>query len=129
MDNEKFVRSVYQIAEDMDIPGFRALFTDDGTFTDESIDVTYRGADVAKPVEIYKTAFPDMHRELYHVYVTGDIVVVQLPFKVPSSARCRRARSSASTATRRDPRSALSLACWAISTPLSSADLPDYESG
>jgi ketosteroid isomerase-like protein len=78
MDNEKFVRSVYQIAEDMDIPGFIALFTHDGTFTDESIDVTYRGADVAKPVEIYKTAFPDMHRELYHVYVTGDIVVVQL---------------------------------------------------
>ena len=28
MDNEKFVRSVYQIAEDMDIPGFIALFTD-----------------------------------------------------------------------------------------------------
>jgi ketosteroid isomerase-like protein len=78
MDNEKFVRNVYQIAEDMDIPGFIALFTDDGTFTDESIDVTYRGADVAKPVEIYKTAFPDMHRELYHVYVTDDIVVVQL---------------------------------------------------
>jgi hypothetical protein len=25
-------------------------------------------------MEIYKTAFPDMHRELYHVYVTGDIV-------------------------------------------------------
>lgn len=51
MDNEKFVRSVYQIAEDMDIPGFIALFTDDGTFTDESIGVTYRDADVAKPVD------------------------------------------------------------------------------
>ena len=29
-------------------------------------------------MEIYKTAFPDMHREFYHLYVTGDIVVVQL---------------------------------------------------
>ena len=43
MDNEQFVRSVYRIAEDMDIPGFIALFTDDGTFTDESIDVTQLG--------------------------------------------------------------------------------------
>jgi hypothetical protein len=27
MDNEQFVRSVYRIAEDMDLPGFIALFT------------------------------------------------------------------------------------------------------
>jgi hypothetical protein len=35
----------------MDIPGFIALFTADGTFTDKSIDVTYRDADAAKPVD------------------------------------------------------------------------------
>jgi ketosteroid isomerase-like protein len=29
-------------------------------------------------VENYGRAFPDMHRELYQVYVSGDIVVVQL---------------------------------------------------
>jgi len=30
------------------------------------------------PVEIYATAFPDMHRELYDMYVSGDVVVVEL---------------------------------------------------
>ena len=29
-------------------------------------------------MELSATAFPDMHRELYQMYSTGDIVVVQL---------------------------------------------------
>ena len=78
MDNEQTVRMAYQIAEDVDIDGWLAAFTAAGTFTDESIGVTYRGRDRAVPVENYARAFPDMHRELYQVYVSGDIVVVQL---------------------------------------------------
>jgi hypothetical protein len=27
---------------------------------------------------VYAEAFPDMHRELYQVYVSGDMVIVQL---------------------------------------------------
>lgn len=78
MDNEQIVRDAYRIAEDKDIEGWIAAFTEGGTFTDKSIDVTYLGKDRGWPVENYATAFPDMHRELYQVYVTGDIVVVQL---------------------------------------------------
>jgi ketosteroid isomerase-like protein len=78
MANEQIIRTAYQIAEDKDLEGWLAAFTDAGTFTDESIGVTYRGRDRALPVENYARAFPDMHRELYRVYVTGDIVVVQL---------------------------------------------------
>jgi ketosteroid isomerase-like protein len=78
MDNEQIIRTAYQIAEDKDLEGWLAAFTEAGTFTDESIGVTYRGRDRALPVENYARAFPDMHRELYRVYVTGDIVVVQL---------------------------------------------------
>ena len=78
-DNEQIIRNAYKLAEDKDVPGFVAAFTDDGTFTDESIGVIYRGpGELAKTVEIYARAFPDMHRELYRMYVTGDIVVVQL---------------------------------------------------
>ena len=59
-----------------------AAFTDDGTFTDESIGVTYRGPDgLPWPVENYARAFPDMHRELYQLYTSGDIVVVQLALR------------------------------------------------
>jgi steroid delta-isomerase-like uncharacterized protein len=79
LDNEQTVPNAYQIAEDKDLEGWVAAFTDDGTFTDESIGVTYRGPDgLPEQVENYARAFPDMHRELYQLYVTGNIVVVQL---------------------------------------------------
>ena len=78
-DNEKIIRNAYQIAEDKDAAGWVASFTEDGTFTDESIPYTYRGPDeLGKTVEVYATAFPDMHRELHKFYVTGDVVIVQL---------------------------------------------------
>ncbi|MEU6392401.1 nuclear transport factor 2 family protein [Streptomyces sp. NPDC046939] len=77
-DNEKSIRNAYQVAEAQDIPGWIACFTEDGTFTDQSVGVTYRGQDVGQPVIAYAEAFPDMHRELYDVYVQGDIVIVEL---------------------------------------------------
>jgi ketosteroid isomerase-like protein len=80
MDNKQIIRRAYKVAEDVDIPGFVAAFTEDGVFTDESIQVAYRGPkELGRTVEIYSTAFPDMHREIYQMYDSGDnIVVVQL---------------------------------------------------
>ena len=80
VDNEQIIRRAYRTAEDYDVPGWVASFTEDGTFTDESTEVVYRGPDeLGIVVEIYKKAFPDMHRELYRFYGSGgDIVVVQL---------------------------------------------------
>jgi len=78
-DNEQIIRNAYHLAEIKDVPGFTASFTEDGTFTDQSIGVVYRGPkELGRPVEIYAKAFHDMHRELYKFYVAGDIVVVQL---------------------------------------------------
>jgi len=78
-ENEKIIRAAYQVAEEQDVAGWVAAFTEDGTFTDESIPYTYRGPDeLGKTVEVYATAFPDMHRELHKFYVTGDVVIVQL---------------------------------------------------
>ena len=79
LDNEQIVRKAYQIAEDKDLEGWVAAFTDDGTFTDESIGVTFRGPDgLPEQVVNYARAFPDMHRELSQLYISGNIVVVQL---------------------------------------------------
>ena len=81
-ENEKIIRNAYQVAEDKDVAGWIALFTEDGTFTDESIPYTYRGpAELGKTVEVYATAFPDMHRELHTFYVVGNIVIVQLSLR------------------------------------------------
>jgi hypothetical protein len=50
------------------------------TLTDESTGITYRGAgELGEVVEVTATAFPDMHRELYNLYVSGqNMVIVQL---------------------------------------------------
>jgi len=76
--NERAVRNAYQVAEDKDLAGWVNCFTEDGTFTDESTGVTYRGKELSRPVENYATAFPDMHRELYRFFVDGDTVIVEL---------------------------------------------------
>ena len=82
LDKEQIVRQAYQIAEEKDLKGWVDAFTADGTFTDYSIGVVYRGPDgpngLPVQVENYAGAFPDMHRELYQLYVSGNIVVVQL---------------------------------------------------
>jgi ketosteroid isomerase-like protein len=78
-ENEKVVRNAYQRAEDQDLDGFVNCFTADGTFTDQSIGVTYQGQEIAFTVQNYATAFSDMHRELFRFYDAADnIVVVQL---------------------------------------------------
>jgi ketosteroid isomerase-like protein len=93
LDNEKIIRNAYQVAEDKDVAGWIAAFTEDGTFTDESIPYTYHGPDeLGLTVEVYAKAFPDMHRELHRFYVVGDVVIVQLslqgthlgPLELPS---------------------------------------------
>ena len=79
VDNEEIVRRAYEIAEVKDLQVWVDAFTGDGTFTDMSIGTVFRGPDgLPEQVVNYATAFPDMHRELYQVYVSGDIVVVQL---------------------------------------------------
>ncbi|MFI6846373.1 nuclear transport factor 2 family protein [Kitasatospora sp. NBC_00085] len=93
LENEKIIRNAYQVAEEQDVAGWVAAFTEDGTFTDMSVPLTYRGADeLGRTVEVYAKAFPDMHRELERFYVTGDVVIVQLrlqgthlgPLELPS---------------------------------------------
>jgi ketosteroid isomerase-like protein len=76
--NETAIRKAYQVAEDKDIAGWVNAFTKDGTFTDQSIGVTYRGETLGHTVEVYGTAFPDMHRELYRFFEAGDTVIVEL---------------------------------------------------
>jgi hypothetical protein len=76
--NEEIIRRLYQVAEVKDVPTFIKLFTDDGYFYDVSAGQKYYGKDIGKTVDIYALAFPDMHRELYNLYTSGDVVVVEL---------------------------------------------------
>jgi steroid delta-isomerase-like uncharacterized protein len=76
--NEQLIRELYQVAEEQKIQEFVDLFTKDGVFFDASAGKEYRGQDIGRTVEVYAKAFPDMHRELYSFYLTGDTVAVEL---------------------------------------------------
>ena len=78
--NEKFIRSLYAVAETKDSKLFTSMFTEDGYFYDVSAGIKYYGKDIGQTVDIYATAFPDMHRELIDVYVKDDanLVIVEL---------------------------------------------------
>jgi ketosteroid isomerase-like protein len=82
MNNEELVRKAYERAEKVDLKGFADAFTPDGTFTDMSINVTYKGADgplgIPATVTNYAKAFPDMHREIFKMWSIGDVVFVEL---------------------------------------------------
>ena len=59
MTNEEFIRDAYHVAEIKDIPGWVACFTPDGTFTDESLGVTYRGPmNSVDPLRFMRRRFP-----------------------------------------------------------------------
>lgn len=76
--NEEIIRELYRTAEVKDVAAFVALFAEGGYFWDVSAGAKYYGADIGKTVDIYATAFHDMHRELGNFYVTDDVVIVEL---------------------------------------------------
>ena len=82
VSNEQIIRRAYELAENKDVTGWVDCFAPDGTFTDMSIGVTYRGPDgptgLGKTVEVYAKAFPDMHRELVRLFSIGDVIIVEL---------------------------------------------------
>jgi ketosteroid isomerase-like protein len=82
MTNEQIIRRLYEMAEKVDLKAFVDCFTPDGTFTDESINVTYTGSEgplgLPATVANYAKAFPDMHREIFQMWSLGDTVFVEL---------------------------------------------------
>ena len=74
------IRQLYAAAEGAhkDTPLFVSFFADGGYFYDVAAGKKYYGKDIGLTVDIYATAFPDMHRELYQMYFIDDVVVVEL---------------------------------------------------
>jgi SnoaL-like domain len=78
--NEQLIRELYANAEgaSKNTPKFVSFFADDGYFYDVSAGKRYYGQEIGLTVDIYATAFPDMHREIYTMYFSGDMVMVEL---------------------------------------------------
>jgi ketosteroid isomerase-like protein len=78
--NEQLVRRLYQMAEatSKDTPQFISLFAEGGYFYDVAGGQKYYGNDIGLTVDVYATAFPDMHRQLDRFYFVDDVVIVEL---------------------------------------------------
>ena len=78
--NERTIRTLYSLADakSKDTPKFVSMFAEGGYFNDEAAGKKYYGQDIGYTVDVYASAFPDMHRELYQMYFADDVVVVQL---------------------------------------------------
>ncbi|MEU5704027.1 ester cyclase [Streptomyces aurantiacus] len=78
--NEEVVREAYRLSEGnvLDGHGFRALFTEDGTFNDMPNSLTFRGDQIPQALSGFAGVFPDVHRELLEVHAVGDVVAVEL---------------------------------------------------
>ncbi|WP_299845587.1 nuclear transport factor 2 family protein [uncultured Jannaschia sp.] len=76
--SEEIIRDVYASAEakSLNPDKFISLFADDGYFLDMASGQKWTGAELRQPVEGLASTFPDMHRELLHVYSTSEEVVV-----------------------------------------------------
>ena len=75
----QIIRHGYTVAEAMDVPGFVNMFTADGTFTDEAFGNVFTGPkELAIMLQVFGSAFPDMHRELHRFYSVDDMVIVEL---------------------------------------------------
>jgi predicted ester cyclase len=81
--NEQIIRALYPMADgaSKDTAKFVSQFSDDGYLLDVSSGTKYRGAQLGTVVDVFASAFPDMHRELFDVYATGDVVVVELALR------------------------------------------------
>ena len=78
--NEKLVRQLYYLAEatSKDTPRFVSLFAEGGYFYDVAGGKKYYGSDIGQTVDVYATAFPDMHRKLDTFYFYDNVVIVEL---------------------------------------------------
>jgi|SRR5438093_10307571 len=74
------IHELYRSAEAAakDTPKFLSFFAEGGYFYDVAAGKKYYGKDIGYTVDIYASAFPDMHRELYNMYFNEDVVVVEL---------------------------------------------------
>jgi SnoaL-like domain len=78
--HEELIRQLYHLAEaaSKNTPKFVSLFAEGGYFYDVAAGKKYYGADIGVTVDVYATAFPDMHRKLDSFYFYENVVIVEL---------------------------------------------------
>jgi predicted ester cyclase len=79
-DNERLIRELYNAAEGdrLDTGKFISMFAVDGYMRDVPSGADLRGDAIGESIAGLAKAFPDVHREVFNVHVSGDVIVVEL---------------------------------------------------
>ena len=80
LGNEEIIRKLYAVGEGpgMDTEKFVSFFSEEGYMHDVSSGTQFRGEAICDSIAALARAFPDVHRELLSIYVTENVVVVEL---------------------------------------------------
>ncbi|MDP5277562.1 ester cyclase [Sphingomonas sp. DG1-23] len=86
-ENEAIIRDLYACAEGnrRDFDEFVSHFAPDGYMRDIPAGLELRGKEISDYLEMVTTAFPDVHRELFSIYVAGQVVIVELAIRAKHS--------------------------------------------
>jgi hypothetical protein len=81
--NETTIRELYAAAEGQgtDIEKFVSMFSDEGYMRDAASGMEFRGKDIGDSIAGFVSAFPDVHRELFIIYVVENVVIVELAIR------------------------------------------------
>jgi ketosteroid isomerase-like protein len=79
LGNEEIIRELYVAAEGQgtDTEKFVSMFSEEGYMLDIPSGTKFRGQAIGDSIAALASAFPDVHRELLHFYVAGNVVVVE----------------------------------------------------
>jgi hypothetical protein len=83
LGNEEIIRKLYAAAEGhgTDIEKFVSIFSDEGYMRDVPSGIEFRGQAIGDSIAGFVSAFPDVHRELFSIYVAENVVVVELAIR------------------------------------------------
>ena len=79
LGHEAIIRKLYAVGEapGMDPKKFVSFFSKEGYMCDVPSGTKFRGKAIGDSIAALARAFPDVHRKLLRIYVTGDVVVVE----------------------------------------------------
>ena len=83
LSNEKIVREFCAAAEakELDIKKCVSLFSEDGYMWDMASGTKFRGQAIGDSISGLASGFPDVHREIFHIHATENVVIVELAIR------------------------------------------------
>lgn len=82
-NNEEIIRELYAAGEgsEKDIAKFISYFSEEGYMCDIPTGLKLHGKAIGDAIDAFASAFPDVHRELFNIYVAENVVVVELAIR------------------------------------------------